>query len=161
MIRPIKPDSPSEIELVATRMRLTLIEVLGEEVGGSMYTMEWLVERVRWHLDPAHCIGTVLLAEDETGAILGHTILRVQSDDEVGEHGLFSTFYVDPAHRGKGVATAFVRAGEAWMRDQGMTRAMTYTATNNSRLRNLMASQGYGPILEKNDMVVLAKQLAR
>lgn len=46
MIRPIDPLSSSEIEWVATHMWLTLMEVLGDQQGGSMYTMDWLRERV-------------------------------------------------------------------------------------------------------------------
>ena len=41
-IRAIDPQSRAEVELVASRMRQTLVEVLGEEVGGNMYTMDWL-----------------------------------------------------------------------------------------------------------------------
>lgn len=50
-IREIDPILINEIELVATRMRQTLVEVLGPEKGTALYTMEWLLERVRWHLD--------------------------------------------------------------------------------------------------------------
>lgn len=158
-VRPIDPTSVDEVELVASRMRLTLIEVLGEEVGGNMYTMDWLVQRVRYHLDPSQCVGQVLVSENTERQVTGHTILRVQPDEDFGEHGLFSTFYVDPAHRGQGIATAFVKHGEEWMRANGMARAMTYTAEDNFRLQNLMASLGYEIVLRKNDMVALAKPL--
>lgn len=43
LIRPINPNSLPEIEQVASRMRLTLIEVLGEREGGSMYSMDRLL----------------------------------------------------------------------------------------------------------------------
>ena len=45
-IRQINPSSSSEIELVAKRMRDTLMEVAGAERGEAMYSMEWLIERV-------------------------------------------------------------------------------------------------------------------
>ncbi len=72
-IRAIDPQSPAEVELVASRMRQTLVEVLGEEVGGNMYTMDWLIQRVLWHLDPNQCVGQVFLSEDSEGHITGHT----------------------------------------------------------------------------------------
>src|SRR5437762_9348922 len=54
-IRPVDPTSESELELAARRMRLTLNEVLGEEAGTALYSMEWLRQRVLWHLNPANC----------------------------------------------------------------------------------------------------------
>lgn len=159
VVRPLNPESRAEIELVASRMRLTLIDVLGEEVGGNMYTMDWLLDRARFHLDPTRCTGQILLAENCDGKVTGHTILRVQDDEEFGQHGLFSTFYVIPECRGQGIATEFVTHGEAWMREQGMSTAMTYTAEDNTRLRNLMEKLGYEVVLKKNDMVALAKRL--
>ena len=38
----INPHSTDEIELVAARMRQTLIEVLGEEEGTALSSMDWL-----------------------------------------------------------------------------------------------------------------------
>lgn len=38
-VRVIDADSVSEVELVARRMRQTLMEVLGEHVGRQLYTM--------------------------------------------------------------------------------------------------------------------------
>ena len=51
-IREINPNSNDEIALVASRMQKTLIEVMGEKRGSNFYSMEWLVERVQWHLNP-------------------------------------------------------------------------------------------------------------
>src|SRR4029079_19118147 len=99
----IDPNSKGEIELVAARMRQTLVEVLGEETGGSMYSMEWLIDRVKFHLDPAKCVGVVYVAEDESG-IVGHTIVRLEDDDKFGAIGLFSTTYVIPDARRQGFA---------------------------------------------------------
>jgi GNAT superfamily N-acetyltransferase len=89
LIRPINPDSSTEIELVAARMRQTLIEVISEEVGSSMYTMEWLIQRAKFHLDPAQCDGQIFVAELPSGEIVGHTIVRVEkeSGEESAENG--------------------------------------------------------------------------
>ena len=35
-------DADDEVALVARRMRLTLMEVIGDEEGQAMYSMEWL-----------------------------------------------------------------------------------------------------------------------
>lgn len=159
VVRRIDPASESEVALVATRMRDTLIEVLGEQRGGEMYSHEWLVDRVQWHLDPSNVVGEVYVSEQEDGEISGHTILRVQSDELFGRHGLFSTFYVLPRFRNTGIAAKFVEIGEKWMRDNRLQRAMTYTAIDNERLQGFLKRRGYEVVLEKDDMVALSKNL--
>jgi hypothetical protein len=72
-------------------MRLILIEGEGEEARGSMYSLDWLRERVRWHLDPGCCIGAVFVVEAADGAIAGHTIVRVAHDAQGRRFGLVST----------------------------------------------------------------------
>ncbi|MBV6458627.1 MAG: hypothetical protein HONBIEJF_01760 [Fimbriimonadaceae bacterium] len=139
-------------------MKATLVEVLGEEQGSAMYTDEWLQNRVREHLDPARYEGQVFLAEADSD-IVGHTIVRVETDETGERFGLFSTFYVDPTARGKGVAKNLVRAGETWMIDRNLSAARTYTAESNSKLIGLMESFGYPIELRKNEMVVLARRL--
>jgi GNAT superfamily N-acetyltransferase len=142
-IREIAPDCESEIELVARRMRETLVEVEGEEVGGSLYTMDWLRERVRWHLDPLTAVAKVYLAIDADQQVLGHTIVRRETDEAGRPFGLFSTTYVLPSARRRGVARLLLAAGEDWMRQQGLPRAATWTSETNVRLINLYRSHGY------------------
>jgi len=158
MIRPIEPDSEEEVALVASRMKATLVEVLGQEQGEAMYTDEWLRNRVREHLDPARYDGQVFLAEVD-GDIVGHTIVRVELDENKTPFGLFSTFYVSPEARGHGVAKELVQTGEAWMRERTLDTAKTYTAEGNGKLIGLMESFGYAIELRKNDMVSLARLL--
>ena len=158
-IRVIDPQSRAEVELVASRMRQTLVEVLGEEVGGSMYTMDWLVQRVLWHLDPNQCVGQVFLSEDSEGRITGHTIVRIERDQAGEQIGLFSTFFVEPGSRNRAIATTFVSHGEKWMLDHGMRTAVTYTAESNGRLKNLLISLGYQAVAVQNQMIALSKSL--
>ena len=158
-IRAINPQSRVEVELVASRMRQTLVEVLGEEVGANMYTMDWLIQRVLWHLDPNQCVGQVFLSEDSEGHITGHTIVRIQLDETGKKIGLFSTFFVEPGSRNQAVATSFVVHGEKWMLDHGMTTAMTYTAESNDRLKSLLISLGYRAGTAQNQMIALSKSL--
>jgi GNAT superfamily N-acetyltransferase len=154
-IRPIDPTNESEIQLVASRMKLTLMEVLGEVVGAEMYSDEWLVERVKFHLNPELCVGEVLLARVHS-EIIGHTILRVEEES----FGLFSTFYVAPEWRRQGIAKALVLAGEDWFRERRLSEARTYTGEENSNLITLMEEFGYEIFLRKNKMVALSRVLA-
>jgi len=158
-IRALDPESAEELELVAARMRMTLEEVLGQEAGRALYTMDWLRERVRFHLDPARSTAAVFVAEDAHGTIVGHSIVRLEPDDAGGWMGLFSTTYVAPESRRRGVAKQFLLRGEAWMREQGMTTAATDTSDANVKLIRLYESHGYAIVVREGGMVRLARTL--
>lgn len=158
-IRVIDRDSAAEVTWVAERMRATLVEVLGEERGGSMYTHEWLEQRVRWHLDAEQCIGQVFVAETSDGRLVGHTIVRVDRDGDGRDIGLFSTTYVEPSARRDGVATSLLARGEAWMQERGLTEAVTYTDEDNTRLQNLYLGRGYSMSGMPERFVKLARRL--
>lgn len=142
-VRPLNPDDDAEIQLVAARMRDTLIEVLGPARGATMYTMPWLIQRVRWHLNPALCLGQVFVISDAEGDVVGHTIVRVEQDDDGGPLGLISTTYVVPERRRAGLAEALLHAGEAWLTAHGATRLATNTSETNWPLIHLYQKAGY------------------
>ncbi|MHC4837528.1 MAG: GNAT family N-acetyltransferase [Planctomycetota bacterium] len=156
-IRPLDPGSTAEVELVASRMRATLMEVVGAEEGRAMYSMEWLHARLRWHLE-GEVEATVLVAEDAGGEVVGHTIVRVEADGD-GPFGLYSTTYVAPEARRAGVARALVEAGEGWLRGRGMRRFATDTAQGNEKLIRLFQERGYRTVHETEDMLRLALEL--
>lgn len=161
-IRPIEETSAAEIELVASRMRETLMEVLGAEEGSSMYSMDWLKQRVMFHLDPALSTAKVYVAENESGFIAGHTIVRVEKDETGNRFGLFSTTFVAPEFRGQGIATQLLKTGENWMMDQGLTEATTYTSESNTKLISLYDRHGYKitATYPKKKMIRLHKSLS-
>ena len=154
-IRTIRAAETDTIALVAARMRLTLMEVVGEEEGAAMYSLEWLVDRVHFHLDPARSTGAVFVSEDDVGAILGHTIVRVEADEAGAPVGLFSTTYVDPASRLLGIADQLLEVGEAWFRAQGLPAAMTHTSAKNDKLIRLYQKRGYRIVAEHPPFVRL------
>jgi len=156
-VRPIDPGADAEIAIVARRMRATLVEVLGAERGGAMYDMDWLRQRVRWHLDPASCTGQVFVAEDAAGRIVGHTIVRVEAADGA-PFGLFSTTYVAPEARRASVATRLLERGEAWMRERGLGAAETWTDPGNAKLIRLFEGRGYA-LTPAGEMVRLSRPL--
>ncbi len=158
-IRPIDAANAAEIQLVAQRMRQTLIEVLGEARGSAMYSPAWLEQRVRWHLDGHATTGEVLLAETLDGVIVGHTIVRIDQDEAGAPVGLFSTIYVDPAFRNAGVAQRLVTCGEAWMVRYALSRAVTYTDVDNIKLQTLFRARGYVMKAMPDDFVELSRAL--
>ena len=143
-------DASSEVELVAARMRATLVEVLGEERGGSMYTREWLVERVRYYVRE----GVVLVAERD--GIAGHAFARI--DDGLGH---FGTIYVEPGSRRLGVASALIAAIHEWLRARGVGRVRYFTGENNAKLVALFEKHGYATTARDGEarMVELSRTL--
>lgn len=159
VIRELDPSSGREVELVAVRMRETLIEVLGEQRGSTFYTMDWLRDRVLWHLDARNAEAKIFLSEDGHGRITGQAIARVEKGDH-GSYGYFSTIYVEPAARKRGVATSLLQRIEAWLREKGMPRIVYNTAETNDRLIRLFGRHGYTVTHRNCDMVQLTKALA-
>lgn len=157
IIREIDPKSDFEIGLVAQRMRQTLVEVLGVDKGGSMYSMDWLVERVRWHLDPKNTDGRVFLSENNQGEVIGHAIARIDFGSSVG---YFSTIFVEPSSRRHGIAKYLIRHVESWFSRKGMPKVIYNTADNHAAVIGLFKSQGYSITHAEAKMVQLTKVLA-
>ncbi len=155
-IREINPLAENEINLIAERMQQTLVEVLGSEKGEAMYSMDWLRERVRWHLDQRLTDGKVFLIENENYDILGHAIARV---DFGSSFGYFSTIFIEPNSRKKGLAKLLMNHVEAWFKDKQMPRIIYNTGTHHIAIINLFESHGYKISLEESEMVQLSKNI--
>lgn len=159
-IAPISLSDEKKIALVAQRMKETLIEVLGEDEGATMYDTSWLINRVKQHLDGSYK-AQVFVAENKEGHICGHTIVRIESEQETGEKfGLFSTIYVDPDFRERNVASRLIDVGEEWIMKNGLSVFSTYTSDANHKLISLYTKRGYRITHndEKKKMVVLFKK---
>lgn len=155
-IRPINPADENEIKLVAERMRATLVEVLGEKKGGEMYTMEWLIDRVKFHLDRESCDGEVFVAEYNE-EIVGHTIVRYELDHRERPFGLFSTIYVIPQARKTQVAMALIAEGEKWFAARDLTCFRTHTDEHNGPLIRLFQRAGYTAKAVRDSFAILEK----
>jgi GNAT superfamily N-acetyltransferase len=159
-IREINPNSEEEISLVAARMRQTLVEVLGEEKGTSLYSMEWLLGRVRWHLNSNLATAKIFLIEDDNCEIVGHAIARIDTDSDERRFGYFSTVFIVPAYRKKGLARSLLLHVEAWLRSMKMQKIAYNTAENHSQLINLFEKNGFAITHREGEMVQLSKHLS-
>ena len=165
VLRDLDPAREADFEWVALGMHLTLVEVEGEK-GRETYSLAWARARLREMLvRPRPYRAHVFLAvmADDPDAIAGHTILRLNTMPDGRVYGLVSTTYVAPTHRRAGLADRLLGRGEAWIREQGMTEAATWTSATNVRLIRLYEKHGYA-VTESapNDgtlMVRLAKAL--
>jgi GNAT superfamily N-acetyltransferase len=166
VLRTLDPARAADLEWVARGMHLTLVEVEGEK-GRETYPLSWTRTRLRELLDPARHVAQVFLAvaPDASTEIVGHTILRLDEMPDGRRYGLVSTTYVDPAHRRSGIADALLERGEAWIREQGMDEAATWTSAANVRLIRLYGKHGFAVTetgaKDGTPMVRLSKPLAR
>ncbi|MBI3557111.1 MAG: GNAT family N-acetyltransferase [Deltaproteobacteria bacterium] len=158
-IREINPESQAEVSLVALRMRLTLIERVGEEKATAMYSLDWLVNRVLWHLDPSQTTAKVFLAEDRDGRVVAHAIARIERDENGRAFGYFSTIYVEPLLRNQGLATSLLLKVESWLSEMKMPKIIYNTAANHEKLIRLFGRHGYSVTHRESEMVQLTKQL--
>lgn len=146
-LRPLDPASSAEFDWVALGMHLTLVEVAGEE-GRLEYPLTYMQARLASFLDPAQHTAQVFLALEEVAqggpsVIAGHTILRIDAHPSGARFGLFSTTYVHPDARRLGLADRLLARGEAWIREQGLDEAATWTSSTNTKLIRLYQKHRY------------------
>lgn len=143
-LRTICLTDDDDIDLIAQRMRATLVEVEGETAGGGMYTMAWLRDRVRWHLGRQDA--EVVAADPGDGAMIGHSIYRVEAavaSTATDPFGLISTTYVLPESRRLGVAQLLLEQAERWFVNKGLRTSCTWTSATNAPLIALYQRNGY------------------
>ncbi|APV50849.1 hypothetical protein BWI17_14835 [Betaproteobacteria bacterium GR16-43] len=154
----LREDASEHLDLVAARMRATLVEVLGRELGESLYSLEWLKDRAASHVD-GRCTGAIFIAREGAEATnIGHVIVREEADDE-GPLGLVSTIYVLPEGRRHGVARRLVDAAHHWFQSRDLHRSATDTSETNLPLINLLGGLGYEIVFRSDEkkMVRLMK----
>lgn len=154
-IRPIDPNSPVEIKLVANRMGVTLDEVLPKSSDHPQYEVSWLIQRVQQHISGELSAQVYLAVYQEE--IIGHTIVRIEDKN----FGLFATTYVTPKFRKHQVASKLIIQGEKWMLDYSLSLSKTYTDQQNFKLIKLFEKHGYTitEVVDSNNMLILSKSL--
>ena len=68
--------------------------------------------------------------------------------------GIVHDIFVDPAHRGAGIAEALMHTAFGWMRAHGVPRVVLSTATPNVRARRLFERLGF-----RHTMIEMTKEL--
>lgn len=118
--------------------------------------MEWLRDRVLWHLDSKNTNGKVYVVAAK-GQVIAHAIARVDQTPEV--FGYFSTLFVEPSFRRTGLAKALVDHVERWFRSENMPFILYNTASSHHTLINLFEKKGFSISLKDGEMIQLKKIL--
>ena len=138
---------------------MTLIDVMGAEKGSSFYSDDWLLDRVRWHLDLGKN-AEILLCVDDTGNIVGQAIIRKDLENEC-KFAYFSTIYVDPFWRRKGAAKLLIEEVIEWCRSHNFLKINYNTAADNQNLIELLQKYDFMIELEFEGMVKLVRRDGR
>ena len=108
------------------------------------YSLQWLEDRLRWHLDPTLSCAQVLVATSGS-EIVGHTIFRIEPPIS-NPFGLISTTYVLPSARKNGWAAKFLQHAHAWFVSKGARFSGTWTSATNQPLISLYQKCGYSVV---------------
>mgnify|MGYP003675786136 CR=1 FL=1 len=83
----------------------------------------------------------IVLGAFRDGTLIGSTAL--DPDSEAPRDGRLSAVYVDPAHRGEGIARALLRAAEARARSDGFARLVLCVAQGNEAALRFYEAEGF------------------
>ncbi|WBO61178.1 MULTISPECIES: GNAT family N-acetyltransferase [unclassified Acidocella] len=91
--------------------------------------------------------GALLVAEQD-GTVSGHLCLLYQSDDayvieELRDHALISSLFVNEPWRGKGIARGLIAHAEALCKARGVQRLRLFTLSGNARARHIYEEAGF------------------
>ena len=89
--------------------------------------------------DPGSATFLAVTDREDVGLIVGS-----RYDDAAADAGLFA-MWVQPEHRGRGVADALVRAVIAWARAAGYPRLLLDVGDRNARATRLYERMGFKP----------------
>jgi GNAT superfamily N-acetyltransferase len=99
--------------------------------------------------------GSAVLVAREAGRIAGYIMLTLMPDEWTGRPvGLYYDIWVDPAWRGKGVASLLTHSSEQYFRNMGIKLIRRFIAAHNQE--SLRHAQKDGCIVER---LCLIKQL--
>lgn len=99
---------------------------------------------------------SVLVADDENGALAGKIELFIGYKTSYGKFGLISRFVIRPDLRGRGVGRQLLAAVTAWAEREGLRFLELTTEETNTAAWSLYASEGFVPA---HTEVILRKPL--
>jgi len=159
LIREINPQSSSEISLITSWMRQTLVELLGYKDGTTLYSLDWLNKQVLWHADPKQHSTKIFLVEGNNGQILAHALAQVKKDENLNSYGCFSLVFVEPESRNKGLASLLLSHAESWLKKLKMSKITCDTPCNHYKMIQIFQSHGYHISKRYPQQVQLTKYL--
>lgn len=144
---PVRPATASDVPAVLPMVAsiCAMHEVMDSERYGMLPDVvaryaSWLPVRAA---DPE---SVFLVAESDSGAVIGFLVGQVEGNIPIyrlERFGFMHDVWVEPAHRGRGVARELTREALASFARMGITQVRLETAAGNEAARRLFASCGF------------------
>ena len=144
-IRPIDPESRSELRTIATFSLMTMLETIPELRSHVTDLPNFSIDEMQamyaqGQSNPQH---RYLCAVDDAGMLCGHAIFQLKKDDAGQTYGYCYTRYVLPRYRRRGVAARLLDEALGWFGEAGAAYALAHTHATNEPLRALFECAGF------------------
>lgn len=167
-IREADRDNSCEIDLIIGRCMESYLETIPEFNGCPRlarevwpeFTYDSTKEKI---LSPIrHPNQKILVAVDEYGELLGHSVFFIETTREQGTYGSFLNHYLAPEHRRFGIGSILLSTAEELMQSAGALSSRAQAHVKNFKAQNLFKKSGYqliGPKLSRWPYYELKKSL--
>ncbi len=139
----IRPGRPDEAEAIArTHIAVWRTAYRGLLPDDMLDGLRYEDRVPRWQRalnDPA----TLVLVAESHGEVVGFLASGRSFDDESGQTGELDAIYILDAFAGRGIGAQFAEHSDAWMREQGYTRAVLWVLPTNAGARRFYESHGW------------------
>lgn len=155
-IRDLDPESDAELDVVTRMCRRTVLETIPELEGSEdkaqavsgNFSYAQMNDMIRaCSRNPAH---RLLVAVEESGRIVGHSMISQKVDSEGRRYGYFFSRFVEPSHRRRGIATRLLAEALAWFEASDVEYLRAETHATNHALQALMLGAGFR-VAERHD----------
>ena len=162
-IRPLDPTSERELNHLCAFSMMTLWESRPEMRvdPASIPDFNFAAHRQLYLAGAAQPTQNTLLALDSEANIVGHSAVTIRHRGDQA-YGYFWSRYVLPQHRRQGLARRFLQRSLAWFAEQQVAWAEVHIHVENTLLRQLFESEGFGVVDRHTDRwtyLVLRKDL--
>jgi len=142
---PLDADAIATVQIAAWRERM------------AQWVPAWFLERFeqdkqaeKYRLRLADPAINILVAENETGSVVGLIGSKRNNGEPLGYHQKIFGFYVDPAHEKQGIGSALLGAMLQEFKDHSVAKAIVFTFAENAPARRRYEAAG-GVLLPYTD----------
>ncbi len=148
-IRNLKAGEDKILDLVAKRCIKTVLETIPEFDNNRRAVKKRFAQFSPKDLSRQIAVEAkkrnhkILVAENEKGKVLGHSIVAIKKDTNGVSYGLCFSRYVEPKYRRTGVASQLLEEAEKWWKKRNVAYVIAHSHTSNRPVKGLFRKFGY------------------
>ena len=145
VIREVDLSAEAEVNTIASFSMLTILETLPDARRDPSIVPNLSVEAMAamYRSDLGREDRRFWVCESADGAIVGHAIALLRTDESGLLYGYSYTRYVLPRWRRSGIARMLLRTAKHWWWEQGVVYVLAHTHPTNLPLQQLFLSEGF------------------